>query len=126
MKKVIYLVALLIISACQKEESPNAIPAYLKIDAITLDENNTSANITDAWVYFDNNLQGIYPLPTIFPVLAEGKQNISIKAGIKNNGIAAIRVEYPFYDYFNSEIISKYLIEKTFDINLKQKYLWDK
>ena len=43
MKKITYLVALLIIFACQKEENLNTIPAYLKIDTIPLDENNTTA-----------------------------------------------------------------------------------
>ena len=62
MKKITYLVALLIISACQKKKDPNAIPAYLKIDTITLDENNTTTNITDAWVYINDQLQGVYEL----------------------------------------------------------------
>ena len=52
-------------------------------------------------------MQGIYPLPTTFPVLKEGNQNISIKAGIKNNGISATRVNYPFYDFYTENIILK-------------------
>ena len=88
MKKITYLVALLIISACQKEETPNTIPAYLKIDTITLDENNTTTNITDAWVYINDQLQGVYELPATFPVLKNDTQTLRIKAGIKLNGIA--------------------------------------
>jgi len=100
MKKITYLVALLMIFACQKEENPNAVPAYLKIDTITLDENNTTTNITDAWVYINDQLQGVYELPAIFPMLETDYQTLRIKAGIKSNGIASSRIAYPFYTSF--------------------------
>jgi len=121
MKKVIYLVALLIISACQKEESPNAIPAYLKIDAITLDENNTSTNITDAWVYVNDQLQGAYELPATFPVLKNDIQTLRIKAGIKSNGIASSRIAYPFYTSFIDTVI--FIQNQTITINPVVSYL---
>ena len=48
----------------------------------------------------------------------------------KNNNALRIKVakkgQKKYFDYMNSKIISKYLIEKTFDIKSKQKYLWDK
>jgi len=100
MKKITYLVALLIVSACQKEEIPNTIPTYLKINAITLDENNTTTNITDAWVYINDQIQGVYELPATFPVLENDYQTLRIKAGIKSNGIASSRIAYPFYTSF--------------------------
>ena len=87
------------ISACQKEEG-NTIPAYLKIDTIALDENNTTTNITDAWVYINDQLQGVYELPAKFPVLENDYQTLRIKAGIKSNGIASSRIAYPFYASF--------------------------
>jgi len=48
------------------------------------------------------------------------KRNNSLRVKIARNG------QRKYFEYFNSKIVSKYLIEKTFDINLKQKYLWDK
>jgi hypothetical protein len=105
MKKITYLVVLLIISACQKEENSNAIPAYLKIDTITLDENNTTINITDAWVYVDDQLQGVYELPATFPMLETDYQTLRIKAGIKSNGIASSRIAYPFYTSFIDTVL---------------------
>ena len=80
MKKINFLIALLIISACQKEENPNTIPTYLKIDAITLDENNLNTNITDAWVYIDEQKQGVYELPVKFPVLEKDYLALRIRA----------------------------------------------
>ncbi len=95
--------------SCEEININEGVPSYISIPLIEVDSaqsgvGSNSNKITDAWVYFDNNLQGVYPLPTTFPVLLSGKKNISIKAGIKNNGIAATREKYPFYDYFNAEI----------------------
>ena len=121
MKKITYLVALLIISSCQKEENPNAIPAYLKIDAITLDENNTTTSITDAWVYIDDQLQGVYELPAIFPVLENDYKTLRIKAGIKSNGIASSRIAYPFYASFIDTVL--FTPNQTITKNLTVSYL---
>jgi hypothetical protein len=41
---------------------------------------------------------GAYDLPADIPVLAEGATNLSFRAGIRNNGIAATRIMYPFFE----------------------------
>jgi len=102
MKKISYLLILLVIFSCQKEDD-NGIPSYLKIDNIFLGEENTSSNITDAWVYINDQLQGVYELPAKFPVLEEEIQMVRIKAGIKVNGIASSRIAYPFYNSYYQE-----------------------
>ena len=104
MKKIKYLLIALILSSCQKENA-DGIPTYLKIDNIALDEETTSSNITDAWVYINDQLQGVYELPAKFPVLEEKNQTVRIKAGIKVNGIASSRIAYPFYTSYYEDII---------------------
>jgi len=111
MKRIIFsfLFVCLLYQSCEEIDINEGVPSYISIPSIKVDSiqssvGSNSNKITDAWVYFDNNLQGVYPLPATFPVLLSGKQNISIKAGIKNNGIAATREKYPFYNYFNAEI----------------------
>lgn len=100
--------SLIFFQSCEKAALNDGVPSYINIPSIDLtvglNQGSNSEKITDAWVYFNNDLQGIYPLPAIFPVLKEGSQNISIKAGIKNNGIAATRTNYPFYDFYKEEI----------------------
>tara|TARA_B110000444_G_scaffold131255_1_gene123318 strand:+ start:138 stop:968 length:831 start_codon:yes stop_codon:yes gene_type:complete len=96
MKKITYLLTLLVFASCQKEDAVG-IPAYIKIENIYLGENDSNSTITDAWVYINGQLQGVYELPATFPVLEEGNANIKVYAGIKNNGIASDRVIYPFY-----------------------------
>mgnify|MGYP001300362070 CR=1 FL=1 len=62
---IIIIIILSSIISCTKED--NNIPAYIKIDNITLNDNSTH-KITDAWVYIDDNLQGVYELPANFPL----------------------------------------------------------
>ena len=59
MKKITHFLIVLILASCQKEDKVD-IPTYLKIDNIALDEGNTTSNITDAWVYVNDQLQGVY------------------------------------------------------------------
>ena len=103
MKKIKYFLIVLVLSSCQKENTVD-IPTFLKIDNIALDEGNTTSNITDAWVYINDQLQGVYELPAKFPVLEEDIQTVRIKAGIKINGIASSRIAYPFYTSYFEDI----------------------
>ncbi len=85
------------------EGKDEAIPAYINIQKIDLSvnpviEGTASNKITDAWVYCDGSLVGVYELPCKFPVLKEGSHDIIIKAGIKINGISASRGYYPFFE----------------------------
>ena len=79
------------------------MPAYLKIDTVFVqtyypEEGSSSSNITDVWVYVNDNIIGVYELPAILPVLAEGENKLEIRPGIKLNGISSTRVPYPFYE----------------------------
>jgi len=94
---------MLAIVSCQKEDK-DAIPAYLIIEDITLNETDTTSNITDAWVYVNDQLQGVYELPAKFPVLESETKTLRIKAGIKANGIASSRIAYPFYASYFEDI----------------------
>ena len=103
MNRIIALLLLTSIVSCKKE-SINDIPSYMTIESISLDENSTH-NITDAWVYINDQLQGVYELPAQFPVLNIGIHKLRVKAGIKDNGIASSRIPYPFYaSYIQEEV----------------------
>ena len=70
----IFFIVIICFSSCSKEES-DGIPAFINIDSIFLNDNITD-NITDAWVYVNDNLQGVYELPVKFPILEEGDLSI--------------------------------------------------
>lgn len=88
-------------SGCEKKNDPDLVPSYLFIDQIALtstyDQGTSSQKITDAWVYVDETLIGAFELPATVPILKEGQQSITIRPGIKLNGIANTRSVYPFY-----------------------------
>jgi hypothetical protein len=103
---LIFLLFQMSTNSCKKND---LIPSYIHIDHITLssvyqNDGSNSNKITDAWVYVDDDLIGIYELPATFPVLASGSHKISVKAGIKINGIAKSRGYYPFYQTYNTTI----------------------
>jgi len=93
-----FIIFIFIFISCDKEEE---IPSYIGINDFNLTSNSSfgenTENITDVWIYIDENLQGVYEIPVTFPVLNKGQQNIRIKAGVKANGIASTRIQYPFY-----------------------------
>lgn len=101
---IVFLIAalsfLMTIPSCKK--MPNGgVPIYLEIDSVsvsaTIDQGSESHKITDVWVTANGENRGVYTLPTKIPVLASGDVRFVIGAGIKDNGISATRVEYPFY-----------------------------
>lgn len=77
-------------------------PSYIEIPEVKLETlpNEEGANthaIVDVWVYVDDNLQGIYPLPANFPIANTGMHKVEVYAGIRKNGLANERFKYPFY-----------------------------
>src|ERR1017187_10151763 len=110
---VLYITLLSIIimlPSCHLFEPSSGIPSYLQIDSIGLTITNpllqgsSSHKITDAWVYVDEQLLGVFQLPAKLPVLASGIHAIDIKAGIEINGIASSRGYYPFYTVFSQNV----------------------
>jgi hypothetical protein len=97
-------------SSCNVLDPKVDVPSYITIDKIDVEVSDpvtfgsSSHNITDAWVIFDDQIQGVYELPATFPVLKSGDHNIRIRPGIKINGIASTRAFYVYYSSFNQTI----------------------
>jgi hypothetical protein len=96
--------------ACKLIDKSEPIPAYIRITNIDLktpsdnSQGTSSSNITDAWVYINDNLQGVYPMPSRFPVLLTGSAKLSVRSGIIRNSIDATRIDYPFYNAWDTTI----------------------
>jgi hypothetical protein len=54
--------------------------------------------ITGAYVYFNNQLVGVYDLPADVPVIADGPGTILVNAGIDFTGMKNFMAVYPFYN----------------------------
>lgn len=103
--RTIYHITLLLIlfnnTSCDVINPAEDIPSYIYVSDFQLTTNNnqgTNSNkITDIWVTVGNDFQGVYSLPALIPILAQGDQQITLEAGIKNNGINGNSAAYPFY-----------------------------
>jgi hypothetical protein len=99
--------------ACATFDKEEPLPSYIRITGIDLktptdnSQGSSSSNVTDAWVYINDNLQGVYPMPTRFPVLQSGNVKLSVRSGIVRNGIDATRIDYPFYNAWDTTIVLK-------------------
>lgn len=95
-------------SSCGIFTKEEPVPSYIYIEKIKLsiaDQKKFGSEteaFTDAWVFQNGNLIGAFELPAHFPIIPADKNSISIRAGIKKNGIDASRDIYPFlttYEY---------------------------
>lgn len=89
------------LSSCRKFSS-QSVPAYIHIESIAVDcdyqvYGANTTNITDAWVYVDDQIIGCYELPATFPVLEKGPHKVTVYAGIQDGGRGSARGPYPFY-----------------------------
>jgi len=86
-------------------------PSWLHIDSISLkknpdngaDEGSLSHDITDAWVFIDDEMIGIFELPATIPILAAGKHKLTVGPGIKVSTVSTLRDNYLFYEAFIDE-----------------------
>ncbi len=126
------------LSGCYKFEGDQTVPAYLKIDSVYLEtiytvQGENSQEITDVWVYVDDQQLGVFELPAKFPVLAAGKHKLEIRPGIKLNGISSTRVPYPFYkpvlyesfDFYPDSVQDMGNLKTTYYDNLTFAWLED-
>ena len=79
----------------------NGIPIYLHIDSPTVTANNyfgsNSSHITDVWATTGSHNLCAYEMPADIPILVQGNAPIAVSAGIWDDGIVSIPVQYPFY-----------------------------
>jgi hypothetical protein len=99
--------ACLLVSSCELINPDEPEPAFLHIESIefTSDVNTEgfpSSKFTDAWVYVENDLIGVFELPADIPVIAEGESEIIIFAGIKDDGISSTRQRYALVESYNA------------------------
>lgn len=91
----------LITFSCKKDSLKSPTASFLVVDKTSLKTTSSqganSHKITDIWYYVDGQFKGAFPVGSVMPIVAENDANITLFAGIKNNGISATRVPYEFY-----------------------------
>ena len=78
------------------EQETQEIPSYIKINEYSLyttaRQGSNSENISDIWLYADDQLIGTFELPATIPILLEGETTLKIFSGKKDKGISEIRI----------------------------------
>ncbi len=127
MKQILYLLFVgLLASSCIKN---NPDPAWLEVTKWSLVANPNSENQTgelthnfsEAWVYIDDKIVGVFEVPFKIPILQSGNVNIKIYPAIKNNGIAATKKIYPFVEVF--EVNANLVQNQTLTLNPITRYV---
>lgn len=132
-KITLFLIVLFCITNCSLIDNDNPKVAYLRLqDPILIGNNGNTlpSKINDAWVYVDGQLVGVFPLPSVAPIVLNqsGSYDVSIRAGIKANGQTSTSEEYPFFnpidqkinlligDTTNTSLVFSYRPDIVFDI----------
>ena len=109
-KLIRYSTFLLLVLIASCEGKRETLPAYISIPNINFEYQNVSivgnggTAITDAWIFDNDNLLGVFELPAVVAVSTEGTHELTVAAGIKLNGISGTREAYPYYKKWIKDI----------------------
>lgn len=88
--------------SCKKEKLKSPEASFLVVDAVSINttpsQGSNSHKIVDIWYYVDGQFKGVFPVGNVMPIVAKNNAEITLFAGIKNNGISATRMTYQFYN----------------------------
>lgn len=110
MKRIFILfLPYLLLLGCIKN---NPDPSWISVSEWDLQENPNSINptgvltenITDAWVYMDGELVGVFEVPFKIPILDKGNHKLLIYPTVRNNGISATKKIYPFLQPYEIDV----------------------
>lgn len=106
----LYFLLILGLSACDIFDEEEQIPSFVTISRADLtvaadgSEGEDTQAIVDAHVFANDVFVGTVELPGTVAILEEGPTRITVGAGIRNNGLTANRIIYPFYQFVSTEI----------------------
>jgi len=112
----LWLLVVIGLSSCNVFSPQVVVPCYGHIDSIAYSfnkvgypaENSSYADITDAWVYVDDNPIGAFEMPCTFPIIAtNGTHQVKIFPGVKEGGVSSARSVYTLYTYYTGYITLK-------------------
>ena len=122
---ILLLSIFFILSSCVKN---NPDPSWIEVNEWQLNSNielsglegELTESITNAKVYVNDDLLGIFEVPFRIPVLKSGPCNVKVYPVVINNGISATKKLYPFLNLF--EIDAELIQNETLTINPVTSY----
>ncbi|MBK8955358.1 MAG: hypothetical protein IPM34_07365 [Saprospiraceae bacterium] len=86
--RILCISSLWIWTSCDADQEPP--PAYIQVNPFEFEikpgEGTARQQISDAWIYIDNQYIGAYQLPATLPVIGNGLLEILIQPGYRENG----------------------------------------
>ncbi len=123
--RILFFLSILLLFGCVKN---NPDPSWLEVTEWTLQSNTAlsgaegelTQNFSDAWVYIDDEVVGVFEVPFKIPILKSGPCNIKLYPTVRNNGIAATKKIYPFMEMY--EVNTELIQNQTTTLNPTTKY----
>lgn len=95
----------LLLLSCRKGDK---VPAYLEVPSVSVvtqtGQGSGSHRIVALWMFLNDQPVGVWEPPMRVPMLASGPSNIKMIAGVRRNGIADDRIQYPYYATWESQV----------------------
>lgn len=110
-KYCLFLTFILGLSACKKYTADPDV-YFISFNPVSLKEttnqNANDHNITDLWIYNNQQFIGVYALGSkVTMTYSTRPSKLTVFAGIKQNGISDTRVFYPFYEQLNLDTFAE-------------------
>jgi hypothetical protein len=116
--------AVSLIVSCKRSDD-NLVPAFISVGEYSFQpgplQGSSSTGLTEFWCYTDGDILGVVDTPVSLPLLKQGRQTITVFAGIKNNGMGVSRIRYPFYTSFDTTL--DVVPGNTYRLNPRFSYL---
>jgi hypothetical protein len=102
LKNIFCFIFLIAFGSCGLLDNDKPVPFFLDLKEPTVRTPDNlgfdTHKITDVWVFADGQILGVFPLPAKVPLTVNNADSeITILAGIRNNGMNDTPVFYPFY-----------------------------
>jgi hypothetical protein len=106
-----FLFCLLAFVGCDIINPSEDEASYIEVNSVNVVtdaalQGSNASNISDAWIYVDEQLVGAFELPCRIPVLHAGNHKVSIGAGVQLNGSSSLRTPYLFYRFHEQENVN--------------------
>jgi hypothetical protein len=126
------LLSILVFGGCSLTDNDQPIPSYLIINDVsvftTQNQGAPTHKISDVWVYADNQLVGVFEVPTRIPLLVNGDTTLfKIFPGIRNNGEKSRSFIYHLLDAHDFELALApgEEVEKSFVFTYSEDVIFD-
>jgi hypothetical protein len=103
------LITLLFLSGCNLINPKEELPVYLKIEQpeVVVDPGGrllAEAGVKDVWVTRNEDVLGVYAVPSVIPFYPKERNSFTINGGIFKSGFSSFREPYPFWKAVTLEV----------------------